>query len=143
MGINIKDHIEEYKARLDERIRYRNFSEDVDIIKETNIDKNLSLYIVKNKNGVTFQNVPGMAWIGLGKLGYIRGDKSRPVMLGTSDIDVKIKSKKFSAGDLGPGANRATSSVTVLTEFEWDIQLQATRGSEVVTETKLSYIKVI
>ncbi len=54
----------EYKKRLDERTRYNNFSEDVDIIKETNIDENLSLYIVKNKNGVTFQNVPGMAWIG-------------------------------------------------------------------------------
>ncbi len=90
MGINIKDHIKEYKARIDERIWYRNLSEDVDIIKETNIDENLSLYIVKNKNNVTFQNVPGMAWIGVGKLGYIRGDKSRPVMLGTSDIDVKI-----------------------------------------------------
>ncbi len=46
------------KERLEGRIRYLNFSEDVDIIKETNIDENLSLYIVKNRNGVTFQNVP-------------------------------------------------------------------------------------
>lgn len=135
--------MEEYKKRLDERIRYRNFSEDADIIKETNIDENLSLYIVKNKNNVTFQNVPGMAWIGVGKLGYIRGDKSRPVMLGTSDIDVKIKSGKFSAGDLGPGVNRATSNVTVLIDFEWDIQLYAERGAESDIETKEGYIKVI
>lgn len=135
--------IAEYKKRLDERIRYRNFSEDADIIKETNIDENLSLYIVKNKNNVTFQNVPGMAWIGVGKLGYIRGDKSRPVMLGTSDFDVKIKSKKFSAGNLGPGTNRVTSNVTILIDFEWDIQLYAERGAESDTETKSSYIKVL
>ncbi len=64
-----------------------------------------------------------MAWIGVGKLGYIRGDKSRPVMLGTSDIAVKIKSKMFSAGNLGPGINRVTSNVMVLIDFEWDIQL--------------------
>ena len=143
MGINIKDHIKEYKARIDERIRYRNFSEDADIIKENNIDENLSLYIVKNKNNVTFQKVPGMAWIGVGKLGYIRGDKSRPVMLGTSDFDVKIKSGKFSAGDLAPGTNRVTSNFTVLIDFEWDIQLQVTRGSEMAIETKLIYIKVL
>ncbi len=100
--------------------------------------------MVKDYNkGVTFQNVPGMAWIGLGKLGYIRGDKSRPVMLGTSDFDIKIKSKKFSAGDLEPGTNRVTSNVTVIIDFEWDIQLFAERGAESDTETKSSYIKVI
>ncbi len=80
---------------------------------------------------------------GGGKLGYKGDDKSRPVMLGTSDIDVKIKSGKFSARDLVPGVNMASSNVMVLINFEWDIQLQATRGSEVATETKLSYIKVI
>ncbi len=77
------------------------------------------------------------------RLGYIRGDKSRLVMLATSDFDVKIKSGKFSAGDLGPGVNRATSNVTVLIDFEWDIQLFATRGTESDTETKEGYIKVI
>ncbi len=65
-------------------------------------------------------------WVG--KLGYIRGHKSRPVILGTSDIDVKIKSGKFSAWDLASGTNRVTSNVTVLIDLEWDIQLKATRG---------------
>ncbi len=104
-----------------------------------NVDKNLSLY----KNGVTFQNVPGMAWLGVGKLGYIRGDKSRPVMLGTSDFDVQIKSGKFSAGDLAPATSRTTATTVLLVDFEWDIQLFATRESENDTETKDSYIKVI
>ncbi len=137
------DIIAEYKKRLQEKIAYQNFSEEVVINQENNIDENLSLYTVKNKNGVTFQNVPGMAWIGFGVLGYVNGDRSRPILLGSSDIDVKIKSGKFSSKDLMPGTNRVTSNVTVIIDFEWDIQLQVTRGSEMATETKLSYIKVL
>ena len=38
------------------------------------------------KNGVTFQNVPGMAWIGVGVLGYLNGDRGRPVILGGQAI---------------------------------------------------------
>lgn len=137
------DILKEYKKRIDEMLHYRHVAEDVDIIKETNIDENLSLYIVRNKNGVNFQNVPGMAFIGSGKLAYVRGDRSRQIMIGTSDINKKIRSGKYSAGDLGPGVNRVTSNVTVIIDYEWDIQLEATRGAEVVTETKTSYIKVI
>ncbi|TDE63121.1 MAG: hypothetical protein D8M57_19975 [Candidatus Scalindua sp. AMX11] len=135
--------LSEYKARLQERIDYKNFSEDVEILAENNIDDNLSLYTVKNKNNVTFQNVPGMAWIGLGKLGFVNGERSRPILLGTSDIDVKIKSGKFSARDNSPGSNLVSSGITVIVESTWDIQLEATRGSETVTKTKSSYIRVI
>ena len=42
-----------------------------------------------------------------------------------------------------PGTNRVTSHVTVIIDYEWDIQLYVTRGTENATETKLSYIKVI
>ncbi|TDE63100.1 MAG: hypothetical protein D8M57_20065 [Candidatus Scalindua sp. AMX11] len=133
----------EYKSRLQERIDYKNFSEDVEILAENNIDDNLSLYTVKNKNNVTFQNVPGMAWIGLGKLGFVNGERNRPILLGTSDIDVKIKSGKFSSRDNSPGSNQVSSGITVIMEFTWDIQLEATRGAEVVTKTKSSYIRVI
>ncbi|MDR4498268.1 MAG: hypothetical protein MRK02_10165 [Candidatus Scalindua sp.] len=48
-------------------MNYKNLSDEVEIILENNIDENLSLYTVTNKNGVTFQNVPGMAWIGFGQ----------------------------------------------------------------------------
>ncbi|MDR4498269.1 MAG: hypothetical protein MRK02_10170 [Candidatus Scalindua sp.] len=65
------------------------------------------------------------------------------MVLGTSDIDVKIKSGKYSASDLRPGTNRASSNVTVIIDYEWDIQLYVTRGTESATETKLSYIKVL
>lgn len=133
----------EYRQRILEKLDYKNFSEEVEIILENNIDENLSLYTVTNKNGVTFQNVPGMAWIGFGVLGYVNGDRARPVLLGTSDIDVKIKSGKYSVGDIRPGTNRTASTVTVLIDYEWDIQLYITRGVENATETKLSYIKVI
>lgn len=135
--------VSEYKKRLQEKIDYKNFSEEVEIIHENNIDENLSLYTVTNKNGVTFQNVPGMAWIGFGVLGYVGGERGRPVLLGTSDIDIKIKSGKYSASDLMPDVNRVVLNVTVIFEYEWDIQLYVTRGTENATETKLSYIKVI
>ncbi len=87
--------------------------------------------------------MPGMAWIGVGKLGYIRGDKSRPVMLGTSDIDIQIKSGKFSAGDLAPATSWTTTTTVLLIDFDWDIQLFATREAESDTETKESCIKVV
>ena len=65
------------------------------------------------------------------------------MVLGTSDIDVKIKSGKYDVSDLRPGTNRVTSNVTVIVDYEWDIQLYVTRGTENATATKLSYIKVI
>lgn len=138
-----KAQVAAYKKRLEERFDYQNFCEEVDILSENNIDKNLSLYTVKNKNDVTFQNVPGMAWIGFGVLGYINGERSRPVLLGTSDIDIMIKSGKYSTSDLMPQPERVETNVTVLMEYQWDIQLYVTRGSENATETKYSYIKVL
>ena len=140
---HLPEFIRNYKKRLQERFDYNNFSEDVDILSENNIDENLSLYVVKNKNGVTFQNVPGMAWIGLGKIGFVNGDRHRPILLGTSDIDIEIKSGRVSITDLAPQTNRVETEITLIMDYEWDIQLQVTRGSEVATETKLSYIKVI
>ena len=65
------------------------------------------------------------------------------ILPGKSNIDVKIKSGKFSARDLAPGTNRVTSTGTVIIDYEWDIQLKVTRGLEVATETKRSYIKVL
>ncbi len=135
--------LEVYKQALSERVDYKNFSEDVEILNENNIDENLSVYTVRNKNNVTFQNVLGMAWIGLGKLGYVNGDRSRPILLGTSDIDIKMKSGRFSSRDNSPGQDQVSTTVTVIMEFTWDIQLEATRGSETVTKTKSSYIRVI
>lgn len=142
-GLPGKLWLHEYKKRVSEKLDYKNFSEEVEIVKENNIDENLSLYTVTNKNGVTFQNVPGMAWIGFGVLGYVGGDRSRPVLLGTSDVDVMMKSGKWSASDIRPDTNRAVSNVTVIIDYEWDIQLYITRGTENATETKLSYIKVV
>ena len=141
--IKVAAKIQEYRKRIEEKFNYQNFSEEIDIVHENNIDENLSLYTITNKNGVTFQNVPGMAWIGFGVLGYVNGDRGRPVVLGTSDIDVKIKSGKYDVSDLRPGTNRVTSNVTVIVDYEWDIQLYVTRGTENATATKLSYIKVI
>ena len=67
--IKVAAKIQEYRKRIEEKFNYQNFSEEIDIVHENNIDENLSLYTITNKNGVTFQNVPGMAWIGFGVLG--------------------------------------------------------------------------
>ncbi len=50
---------------FDTTIDYKNFSKEVVINNENKSGNNFSLYNVTNKNGVTFQNVPGIAWMGL------------------------------------------------------------------------------
>ncbi len=77
----IKDLI----AVMGENIDYKNFAEEVTIITETNSGANYSIYTVTNKNGVTFQNVPGTQKIkNVAHLGFINGDRGRPVIFGAS-----------------------------------------------------------
>lgn len=136
---------EEWKERIDDRLRYRNFSEDVAIIKETSCGENVSLYTVKNKNNVTFQCVPGMSYIGRGRLGFVKGDRSRPVMIGMADFKTRedIRAGITVVTNVSPPGNQISSNVEILIEYGWDIQLFAERGAESDTETKSSYIKVI
>ena len=76
---NIKD----LQTMLAGNIDYKNFSEEVTILSETKANAGYSLYTIKNKNGVTFQNVPGNSNIGnTGILGFINGDRGRPTLLG-------------------------------------------------------------
>ncbi|MDR4498252.1 MAG: hypothetical protein MRK02_10085 [Candidatus Scalindua sp.] len=76
-------------------------------------------------------------------MGCVEGDRGHPVLLGTSDIDVMIKSGKWNASDLRPGMDRIYLYVTVIIDYECYIQLYIKRGIETATETKLSYIKVL
>lgn len=70
---------------IDGNIDYNNFAEEVDIIKENSSGEGLSVYDVKNKNGVTFYRVPGGAGIKeKGFLGFINGDRGRPALVGGS-----------------------------------------------------------
>lgn len=68
---------------INEKNRFRNFAEEVEIVRETKAGDAYSLYSVKNKNNVTFQAVSGRPDLnGKGFLGYINGDRARPTVFG-------------------------------------------------------------
>lgn len=79
------------------QIGYSNFSEAVDVLGKTRVGKNTYSYTIRNKNGVTFYNVPGQPDIvDKAIMGFINGDRARPTLLGS-----------------GTKANVAESSFTV------------------------------
>ena len=64
-------------------ISYKNFSEEVIILSGSKVGKNYAKYSVKNKNGVIFYNVPGDVDLkDRAVMGFVNGDKSRPVLIG-------------------------------------------------------------
>lgn len=64
-------------------IAYKNFSEEVIILSGSKVGKNYAKYSVKNKNGVTFYNVPGDVDLkDRAVMGFVNGDRSRPVLIG-------------------------------------------------------------
>lgn len=88
----MKEYIASFGATLD----YKNFSEEVVINSENKSGNNFSLYNVTNKNGVTFQNVPGGSGIkDRGFLGFIGGDRARPAVISAT---VKTNNTASSAG---------------------------------------------
>lgn len=109
---------------------FDNFSEEVQILRETSAGS-MTLYTVKNKNGVTFQRVPGQPGLAnRGFMGFVNGDRARPIMLSGS---VKIQesqstdntgtTKINNAGGAGGGTVDMSPSVA------WDVQLTASAGT--------------
>lgn len=143
----------ELKQTLQQKTDYKNFSEEIDIISESPAGTNVSLYTIKNKNGVTFQNVPGMPFRrGRAKMGYIDGDRSRPMLLGSSDISDAMRSgsARFGPGDIAPGATRTPSNAAsalwpnadITAIKKWDIQLEVTSGPSCTgTTTKTAVVE--
>ncbi len=124
----------EFKYIFQEKINYKNFAEEVGILSEAPAGTNVSLYTIINKNGATFQNVPGMPFQrGRARFGYVNGDRTRPVIIGSSDISAAMRaaSAQFSANDIAPGATRTISTTPgeswpeadINTITKWDIQL--------------------
>ncbi|MCP4987726.1 MAG: hypothetical protein GY928_17215 [Colwellia sp.] len=74
--------IENLISLLGTTIDYKNFAKEVIINSENKSDNNFSLYNVTNKNGMTFQNVPGGFGIQYrGFHGFINGDSDRPAII--------------------------------------------------------------
>lgn len=80
---------------LDTRIDYTNFAEEVVVNSESRSGGNYSLYNITNKNGVTFQNVPGGSGIvDRAFMGFINGDRARPAII---SVTVKANNTTSSA----------------------------------------------
>lgn len=80
---------------LDSTMSYQNFAEEVVVNSENKSGNNFSLYNITNKNGVTFQNVPGGSGIkDRGFMGFINGDRGRPAIISAT---VKTNNTKSNA----------------------------------------------
>lgn len=139
---------------LNQRLDYKNFSQEVTIVSESKTGSNYSLYVVTDKNNITFQNVPGLGGIsGKAFMGYINGDRGRPAIIGGTakvtnteeTVDDALGDGSPGSGDpSGPGASGwADIAVDVLASFSWDVQLIATNAHGSDTETKSTYVTTL
>ncbi len=121
---------------LDTKADYENFSEEVRILSVTKTG-NMALYSVKNKNGVTFQNVPGLTGLEKrGYMGYVNGDRSRPIMIsGLSDSSIDEE-------DIGDSGLGGIPQADISETKAWDIQLTAYSIVGNSTNTKTFYIVI-
>ncbi len=129
----------DYIDSINEKSDYDNFSEEVKIDKETTAGR-MTLYTVTNKNGVTFQKVPGQPGLeDRGFMGFINGDRARPIMLSGSVRVVETESTDNEGTD-----NMASVAVVDITPaVAWDIELTASAGGlGSDTETKTGFITV-
>jgi hypothetical protein len=118
-----KDFVDSLNVKSD----FDNFSEEVQILKETSAGS-MTLYTVKNKNGVTFQKVPGQPNLeNRGFMGFVNGDRARPIMLSGSVRITETQSTDNTGttaiNDAGGGGVDMTPSVA------WDVELTASAGS--------------
>ena len=138
-----KDFINSINTKSD----YSNFSEEVQIDKSTSAGT-MTLYTVTNKNGVTFQKVPGQPGLtNRGFMGFVNGDRARPIMLSGSVEITETQSVDNTGADLineaGGGSGSTAGMVDMTPSVAYDIELTATAGSmPSSTETKTYYIVV-
>lgn len=123
-----KDFVDSVNQKSD----YDNFSEEVAILKETSAGT-MTLYTVKNKNGVTFQKVPGQPGLAdRGFMGFINGDRARPIMLSGSVRVTETESTDNSVTDQiaegGGGSGSQDGTVDLSPSVAWDIKLVASAG---------------
>ena len=130
-----KDLIDSLNTKSD----YDNFSEEVDIIKETTAGK-MTLYTVTNKNGVTFQKVPGQPGLeDRGFMGFVNSDRARPIMLSGS---VRV-SETETTDNSGTNAINSIGQVDLEPSVAYDIELTASAGAlGDDTETKTYFVTV-
>jgi hypothetical protein len=136
---------------VNEKNRYENFSEEVEILASANAGA-MTIYTIKNKNGVTFQKVPGQAGLAdRGYMGFVNGDRARPIMLTGS---VKTTTTESTNNDVTQGTGGGGSGdinnnfanlfpVDLTPSVAYDIELTASAaGLDDSVETKTGFIIV-
>ncbi len=130
---------------INEKNRYENFSEEVKIIASATAG-NMSIYTITNKNGVTFQKVPGQSGLAdRGFMGFVSGDRARPIMLSGSVKTTESESTNndVTQGDSGGNNLGDEFPVDLTPSVAWDIELTADAGAlGDDTETKTGFIIV-
>jgi hypothetical protein len=132
---------------VNEKARYNNFSEEVKILSSTQAG-NMTIYTVLNKNGVTFQKVPGMSGLSdRGYMGFVNGDRARPIMLTGS---VKTTTTESTNNEVTQGSGGGSNNfgdlfpVDMNPSVAYDIELTAAAGAlGDDTETKEGFIIVL
>lgn len=132
---------------LNDKSSYENFSEEVKIISSAQAG-NMTIYTILNKNGVTFQKVPGMSGLSdRGFMGFVNGDRARPIMLTGS---VKTTTTESVNNDVTQGAGGSSGNfgtvfpVDTNPSVAYDIELTADAGAlgdDVAT--KINFILVV
>ncbi len=131
---------------VNEKNRYENFSEEVKIISSAQAG-NMTIYTILNKNGVTFQKVPGISGLSdRGYMGFVNGDRARPIMLTGS---VKTTTTESTNNEVTQGVGGGTDNfadtlpVDTTSSVAWDIELTVDAGAlGADTETKEGFITV-
>ncbi|MEE9356227.1 MAG: hypothetical protein V3U75_11610 [Methylococcaceae bacterium] len=138
-----KDLIDALNVKSD----FDNFSEEVQILRETSAGS-MTLYTVKNKNGVTFQKVPGQPGLeNRGFMGFVNGDRARPIMLSGSVRIQESESVDNTGTTLinqgGGGSGSGNGMVDMSPSVAYDIELTASAGNfPDSVDTKTFLIKV-
>lgn len=118
--------------------RYENFSEEVKILSSARAG-NMTIYTIKNKNGVTFQKVPGQSGLSdRGFMGFVNGDRSRPIMLTGSvkTTTTETTNNQVTQGTGGGNNFADTFPVDLTPSVAYDIELtveSAGVGTDVAT----------
>ena len=131
---------------INTKTRFDNFSEEVKIISSARAG-NMTIYTISNKNGVTFQKVPGQAGLSdRGYMGFVNGDRARPIML-TGSVKTTTSESTNNTNTTGAGGTSGNIGtlfpVDITPSIAYDIELTADSGAlGSDTETKTGYITV-
>jgi hypothetical protein len=130
---------------INTKTRYDNFSEEVKIISSARAG-NMTIYTILNKNGVTFQKVPGMSGLSdRGYMGFVNGDRARPIMLTGS---VKTTTTESTNNDVTQGGDGGGFGglfpVDPRPSVSYDIELTADAGAlGDSVETKTGFVILV